>query len=159
MGCAVAAGSFALTAAKAQIDDSATYPNRPIRVVIAVAPGGTMDVIARVVGQKLTEALGQPIVVENKPGAQTIIGTEFAARAPADGYTLIVAPVSSIAINPAIYPKLRYSADDFAPISIVGSYPFILTIHNEVPARTVRELVDYIKKNSDKANAGGGTAS
>jgi len=159
MGCALAAGSFALTTAKAQIDDSATYPNRPIKVVIAVAPGGTMDVIARVVGQKLTEALGQPIVVENKPGAQTIIGTEFAARAPADGYTLIVAPVSSIAINPAIYPNLRYSADDFAPISIVGSYPFILTVNNDVPARNVRELVDYAKKNPDKANAGGGTAS
>lgn len=159
IGCALAAGSFAPITARAQIEDIATYPNRPIRVIIAVAAGGTMDVIARVVGQKLTEALGQPIVIENKPGAQTIIGTEFAARAPADGYTLIVAPVSSIAINPAIYPNLRYSADDFAPISIVGSYPFILTVNNDVPARTVRELVDYVKKSPDKANAGGGTAS
>ena len=159
IGCALAAGSSALTTARAQTDDIATYPNRPIRVIIAVAAGGTMDVVARVVGQKLTEAFGQPIVIENKPGAQTIIGTEFAARAPADGYTLIVAPVSSIAINPAIYPKLRYSADDFAPISIVGSYPFILTVNNDVPAHTVRELVDYMKKNPDQANAGGGTAS
>jgi tripartite-type tricarboxylate transporter receptor subunit TctC len=158
-GCVLAVGSVALTTAEAQIDDIATYPIRPIRVIIAVAAGGTMDVVARVVGQKLTEALGQPIVIENKPGAQTIIGTEFAARAPADGYTLIVAPVSSIAINPAIYPKLRYSADDFAPISIVGSYPFILTVNNDVPARTVRELVDYVKKNTGKANAGGATAS
>src|SRR4029079_3288694 len=124
-----------------------------------VAPGGTMDVVARVVGQKLTEALGQPIVIENKPRAQTILRTEFAARAPADGYTLIVAPVSSIAINPAIYPKLRYSADDFAPISIFGSYLFILTINNDIPARTVRELVDYLKNNPGKANAGGATAS
>jgi tripartite-type tricarboxylate transporter receptor subunit TctC len=159
IGCALAAGSSALTTARAQTDDIATYPNRPIRVIIAVAAGGTMDVVARVVGQKLTEALGQPIVIENKPGAQTIIGTEFAARAAADGYTLIVAPVSSIAINPAIYPNLRYSADDFAPISIIGSYPFILTVNNDVPAHTVRELVDYVKKNPDKANAGGGTAS
>jgi tripartite-type tricarboxylate transporter receptor subunit TctC len=159
IGCALAAGSSALTTARAQTDDIATYPNRPIRVIIAVAAGGTMDVVARVVGQKLTEAFGQPIVIENKPGAQTIIGTEFAARAPADGYTLIVAPVSSIAINPAIYPKLRYSADDFAPISIVGSYPFILTVNNDVPAHTLRELVDYMKKNPDQANAGGGTAS
>jgi tripartite-type tricarboxylate transporter receptor subunit TctC len=118
-----------------------------------------MDVIARVVGQKLTEALGQPMVIENKPGAQTIIGTEYAARAPADGYTLIVAPVSSIVINPAIYPKLRYSSDDFAPISIVGSYPFILTVNNDVPARTVRELVDFAKKNPGKTNAGGATTS
>jgi tripartite-type tricarboxylate transporter receptor subunit TctC len=80
-GCALAVGSVALTTAEAQIDDIATYPNRPIRVIIAVAAGGTMDVVARVVGQKLTEALGQPVVIENKPGAQTIIGTEFAARA------------------------------------------------------------------------------
>src|SRR6185503_4040084 len=132
---------------------------RPIRVIIAVAPGGTMDVVARVVGQKLTEALGQPIVIENKPGAQTIVGTEFVARAPADGYTLIVAPVASIAINPAIYPKLRYAADDFAPISIVGSYPFILTVNNDVPARTVRELVEYLKKDPSRGNAGGATTS
>jgi tripartite-type tricarboxylate transporter receptor subunit TctC len=130
IGCALAAGSSAaLTTARAQTDDVATYPNRPIRVIIAVAAGGTMDVVARIVGQKLTEALGQPIVIENKPGAQTIIGTEFAARAAADGYTLIVAPVSSIAINPAIYPNLRYSADDFAPISIVG----IVSIHPDRP--------------------------
>lgn len=158
LGCALA-GSLALSTARAQADDIATYPNRPIRVIIAVAAGGTMDIIARVVGQKLTEAFGQPIVIENKPGAQTIIGTEFVARAPADGYTLIVAPVSSIVINPAIYPKLRYSADDFAPISIVGSYPFILAVNNDVPARTARELVDYAKKNSGKTNAGGATTS
>jgi tripartite-type tricarboxylate transporter receptor subunit TctC len=82
IGCALAAGSSAaLTTARTQTDDIATYPNRPIRVIIAVAAGGTMDVVARIVGQKLTEALGQPIVIENKPGAQTIIGTEFAARA------------------------------------------------------------------------------
>src|SRR5262245_49261580 len=149
--------SLGTTTAGAQTDDIATYPNRPVRVVIAVAPGGTMDVVARVVGQKLTETLGQPFVIENKPGAQTIVGTEFVARAPADGYTLIVAPVASIAINPAIYPKLRYAADDFAPISIVGSYPFILTVNNDVPARTVRELVDYLKKDPSKGNAGGAT--
>jgi tripartite-type tricarboxylate transporter receptor subunit TctC len=158
IGCALALG-FGLAMAGAQTGDVAAYPNRPIRVIISAAPGGTMDLVARVVGQKLTETFGQPIVIENKPGAQTIIGTEFAARAPADGYTLIVAPVASIAINPAIYSKLRYSADDFAPISIVGSYPFILTINNDVPARTVRELVDYLKKNPAKANAGGATAS
>lgn len=156
---ALAVGLSALTAARAQTDDVATYPNRPIRVILNVAPGGTMDIIARVVGQKLTEALGQPMVIENKPGAQTIIGTEYAARAPADGYTLIVAPVSSIVINPAIYPKLRYSSDDFAPISIVGSYPFILTVNNDVPARTVRELVDFAKTNPGKTNAGGATTS
>jgi len=159
-----AAAAFVLallgpTPVRAQTDDVASYPNRPVRIIIAVAPGGTMDVVARVVGQKLTETLGQPFVIENRPGAQTIIGTEFVARAPADGYTLIVAPVASIAINPAIYPKLRYSADDFAPISIVGSYPFILTVNNDVPARTVRELVDYLKKNSGKVNAGGATTS
>lgn len=143
----------------AQTDDIATYPNRPIKLILATGPGGTMDLIARLVGQKLTEAFGQPVVVEHRPGAQSIIGTEASARAPADGYNLAVTTVASIVISPAIYPKVRYSAADFAPISIVGSYPFILTVNNDVPARTVQELVDYVKKNPGRANAGGGTTS
>jgi tripartite-type tricarboxylate transporter receptor subunit TctC len=143
--------------ARAQAEDINAYPSRPIHIVAAAAPGGTMDVVARLIGQKLTESLGQPIIVDNKPGAATIIGTEYVARAPADGYTLLIAPLSSISVNPAVYPKLSYSPKDFAPISMVGSYPFILAVTNSAPVKDVRELVAYTKAHPEKANAGGAT--
>ena len=114
--------------------------------------------IARLVGQKLTERLGQPVVIENRAGANTILGTEFVAKAPPDGYTILCAAAASVVINPAIYSKLRYSIADFAPLSNAASYPFILSVAKYVPAQNLRELVDYIKKNPDKANAGGSTA-
>jgi tripartite-type tricarboxylate transporter receptor subunit TctC len=139
-------------------DSAASFPSQPIRVVIPAAPGGTLDVVARLVGQRLTERLGQPVVIENKAGANTIIGTEFVAKAPPDGYTLLCAAAASIVTNPAIYTKLRYSIADFAPLSNVASFPFILAVAKDVPAQNLRELVDYIKKNPNKANAGGSTA-
>ncbi|HEY4407131.1 MAG TPA: tripartite tricarboxylate transporter substrate binding protein [Xanthobacteraceae bacterium] len=145
--------------ARAQTDDVATYPNRPIHIVAAAAAGGTMDVVARLVGQKLSERFGQPVIIDNRPGASTIVGTEYVARAPADGYTLLSAPLASIVVNPAVYPKLRYGARDFAPISMVGSYPFILAVTNSAPVHSVRELIDYTKAHPEKANAGGGTVS
>ncbi len=144
---------------RAQTEDIGTYPNRPIHIVAAAAAGGTMDVVARLVGQKLSESFGQPVIVDNRPGASTIVGTEYVARAPADGYTLLSAPLASIVVNPAVYPMLRYAARDFAPISMVGSYPFILAVTNSAPVRTVRELIDYTKAHPEKANAGGGTVS
>ena len=98
------------------------------------------------------------MVIENKAGANTIIGTEFVAKAPPDGYTILCAAAASIVINPAIYSKLRYSIADFAPLSNVASYPFILSVAKSVPAQNLRELIEYIKKNPDKANAGGSTA-
>jgi tripartite-type tricarboxylate transporter receptor subunit TctC len=156
----VAAAALALvtgSAASAQ-ESAAAFPNQPIRVVIPAGAGGTLDVIARVVGQKLTERLGQPVVIENRAGANTILGTEFVAKATPDGYTILCAAAASIVTNPAIYAKLRYSPSDFAPLSNVASYPFILTVAKDVPAKNLRELVDYIKKNPDKANAGGSTA-
>ena len=134
------------------------YPSQPIRVVIPAAAGGTLDVIARLVGQRLTERLGQPVVVENRAGANTIIGTEFVAKAAPDGYTILCAAAASVVINPAIYPKLRYSIADFAPLSNAASFPFILSVAKDVPAQNLRELIAYIKKNPEKANAGGSTA-
>ena len=112
----------------------------------------------RVVSQRLTERFGQPVVIENKAGANTIIGTEFVAKAPPDGYTILCAAAASIVINPAIYAKLRYSIADFAPLSNAASFPFILSVAKDVPAQNLRELIEYIKKNPDKANAGGSTA-
>ena len=109
-------------------EPASSYPSQPIRIVIPAGPGGTLDIIARVVGQKLTERLGQPVVIENKAGANTIIGTDFVAKAAPDGYTILCAAAASIVTNPAIYPKLRYSIADFAPLSNVASYPFILSV-------------------------------
>ena len=137
---------------------ASSYPSQPIRVVIPAAAGGTLDVIARLVGQKLTERFGQPVVVENRAGANTIIGTEYVAKAAPDGYTILCAAAASVVINPAIYVKLRYSTADFAPLSNAASYPFILAVAKSVPAQNLRELIDYIKKNPEKANAGGSTA-
>jgi tripartite-type tricarboxylate transporter receptor subunit TctC len=158
----VAVGALALlllSASGTRAQESASaFPSQPIRVVIPAAAGGTLDVIARLVGQKLSERFGQPVVIENKAGANTIIGTEFVAKAPPDGYTILCAAAASVVINPAIYVKLRYSIADFAPLSNAASYPFILAVAKDVPVQNLRELVAYIKKNPDKANAGGSTA-
>jgi len=154
----VAAAALALLVHSTQVPRAQEFPSQPIRIVIPAGAGGTLDVIARLVGQKLTERLGQPVVIENKPGATTILGTESVAKAPPDGYTLLCAAPASVVPNPAIYMKLRYSIADFAPLSNVASYPFILAVAKSVPAQNLRELIDYIKKNPDKANAGGSTA-
>src|SRR3954470_16612145 len=139
----------------AQSPDAHSYPSQPIHIVVAASPGGVNDILARLVGKKLTERWGQPVVVENKPGAGTIVGTEYAARARPDGYTLLSAPMASLAVNPAVYPKLSYAARDFVPISLTAAYPYFLAVSNAAPVRTVRELVDYTKANPAKANAGG----
>lgn len=145
--------------ARAQTENVDAYPSRPIHIVAAAAAGGTMDVVARLIGQKLSEGFGQPVIVDNRPGAATILGTEYVARAPADGYTLLSAPLASIVVNPAVYPKLGYGARDFVPISMIGSYPFILAITNSAPVNSVRELIEYAKTHPEKANAGGATVS
>ena len=156
---AASALALLLHAANTQAQESAAaFPSQPIRIVIPAAAGGTLDVIARLVGQRLSERFGQPVVIENKAGANTIIGTEFVAKAPPDGYTILCAAAASVVINPAIYVKLRYSTADFAPLSNAASYPFILAVAKSVPAQNLRELIDYIKKNPEKANAGGSTA-
>jgi tripartite-type tricarboxylate transporter receptor subunit TctC len=139
----------------AQGKDSKNYPDRSIHIVVPASPGGINDILARLIGQKLNERFRQPVVVENKPGASTIIATEFVARARPDGYTLLMSPMASMAINPAIYPKLPYTPQrDFVPISLVASYPYILAVNASAPIRTVRELTDYTRANPSKANAG-----
>ena len=121
------------------------YPSRPIRIVVPNSAGGTADTIARLLAQGLTERLGRPVLVENRPGAGTIIGTEIVARAPADGYTLLMSP-STLAINPATYKKLPYDAlRDFAPISQFASIPSVLVVHPSVPAKSIKELIALAK--------------
>ena len=137
---------------------AAEYPARPIRVVVAYAPGGGNDVTARILAAHLGETLGVTLVVDNRPGATGIIGTELVARAPADGYTVILADAPH-AINPYVFPAARYDpVKDFAPISIVATAPVVLVVHPGVPARTVSEFVSYAKAQAGKVTmASGGT--
>jgi len=129
------------------------YPAKTIRVVVGFPPGGGNDLIARLVGAKLQEAWGQPVVIENKPGASSIIAAEYVAKAAPDGYTLLVNATGGMSVNPAIYAKLPYdSLTDFAPITIIGTFPLVLVVHPSVPATSVRELVAHLKANPGKLN-------
>src|SRR3954467_13806937 len=125
---------FALLAAAAAPGGAQNYPSKPIRILIAQAPGSATDVISRVVGNRLSEGLGQPVVIEAKPGAGGALGTEAAARSAPDGYTLFMANNSTHGSNPALYPKLPYDAvNDFAPISMVASVPYVLIVNPSMP--------------------------
>jgi tripartite-type tricarboxylate transporter receptor subunit TctC len=131
----------------------AEYPNRPIRIVVGFTPGGGNDIIARVFGQKLSESLGQPVIIENKPGAGAILATEYVARSAPDGYTLLVGASGAMVINPAVYEKLNYETmRDFKPVSELGSFPLILIVNAKSPFKSLADLVAYAKANPDKAN-------
>ena len=138
------------------------YPHKPIKLVVPFAAGGGSDIVARVVGQKLSEALGQPVVIDNKPGAGGNIGTDFVAKATADGYTIVMGVVGPIAVNPSLFDNLPYDpVKDFAPITQAVSVTNMLVVHPSVPVNSVRELIEYAKKNPGKlvsGTAGGGTA-
>ena len=142
----------ALTSAFAQ-EDPSKYPVRAIHIIVGFTPGGGNDIIARVVGQKLSESLGQPVIIENKPGGGAIVATEYVAKSPPDGYTLLVGASGAMAINPAVYAKLPYdSIRDFTAVSELGSFPLILIVNASSPIKSVAELVAYAKANPDKAN-------
>src|SRR5678816_236770 len=129
------------------------YPTKPIRILIAQAPGSATDVISRVVGNRLSEALGQPIVIEARPGAGGALGTEAAARSAPDGYTLFMANNSTHGSNPALYPKLPYDAvNDFAPISMVASVPYVLVVEPALQVNSVQDLVALAKSRPGKIN-------
>ena len=130
-----------------------TYPVKPIRIIVPYPAGGTSDILARSIGQKLSESLGQPVVVENKPGANGNVGAEFVARSTPDGYTLLLADIGALAISPSVYPKLPFDpAKDFAPVTLVAYSPHILVVHPSVPAGSVKELVALAKSKPGKLN-------
>ena len=137
----------------AQAADEVKYPTRAIRIVVGFTAGGGNDIIARIVGQKLSESLGQPVVIENKPGAGAILATEYVARSAPDGYTLLVGASGAMVINPAVYEKLSYDTmRDFTPVSELGSFPLILIVNAASPFKSLADLVTYAKANPDKAN-------
>ncbi|HEY7687798.1 MAG TPA: tripartite tricarboxylate transporter substrate binding protein [Dongiaceae bacterium] len=129
------------------------YPSKPIRVIVGYSAGGGNDIIVRVMVPELSKGLGQPIVVENKPGAQSIIAAELAAKSAPDGYTLFMGPSGPMTINPATYSKLPYDPQrDFAPVSMICSFPLIVTVDPKLPVKSVKELIAYARANPGKAN-------
>ena len=131
------------------------YPNKPIRFVVPYAPGGNTDILSRLIGQKLNEAWGQQVIIDNRPGAAGTVGAELVARAPADGYTLIMGSFGNIIVANSLYRNLKYDPlKDFAPVALVSLPPGMLVEHPSVPAQNVRELIAYAKSNPGKLNYG-----
>jgi tripartite-type tricarboxylate transporter receptor subunit TctC len=135
------------------IGQAQTYPSKAIRIVVPFAPGGTSDILARTIGVKLTEAWGQPVVVENKAGATGNVGADFVAKAPADGHTLLLTDLSVLSINQSVFPNMPFDGiKDFAPVTMVAYSPHAFGVHPSVPVNTVKELIDYAKANPNKLN-------
>jgi tripartite-type tricarboxylate transporter receptor subunit TctC len=154
--------SFAIIASFANIESASTqaFPARPVRIVVGFPPGGVGDIVARLMGQWLSERLGQPFVIENRPGAASNIATEAVVRAPADGYTLLVVNPAN-AISATLYDNLNYNfIRDIAPVAGIVRVPNVMEVNPSVPAKTVREFIAYAKANPGKVNyasAGNGT--
>ena len=137
--------ALALLAPAAQAADA--WPAKPIKWVVPYPPGGSTDMLARIVGQKLGERLGQPVVVENKAGAGGNVGTDYVAKQPADGYTIVMGNIGPIAINPSLYPDLPYNPlKDLAPVTMLMAVPNLLVVNPALPVHSVRDLIDYGKR-------------
>ena len=135
-----------------------TYPSKPIRFVVPYPAGGPLDTIARLLGQKVSESVKQPVVVDNKPGAGGNIGADAVAKSPADGYTILMGAVATHAINPTLYASIPYDpVRDFIPVTQVASTPNVLVVNPSVPAASVREFIAYAKANPGKLNFGSGS--
>ena len=154
----VIAMAFGLSA----IAQAQTYPVKPVRIIVGVPPGGTSDTSARIISPRLAEQLGQQIVIENRPGANNGIATEYVARSPADGYTILWAFSGALVINPSLYRDVRYDPNkDFAPIHLIGAFQFMLVVPRSLPASSVQELIALAKaaKPGEYSYASGGTGS
>lgn len=130
----------------------AAWPDKPIRIVVPYAPGGFTDIVSRLVAQKMTLRLGQPVIVENKAGGSTTIAAEHVARSTPDGLTLIMAVTTTLSTNPFLFKKLGYKASDFAPVALTGLTPFVLSAHPALPASTVKELIALGKSRPGSLN-------
>lgn len=153
----LAAISFVWTTgpAFAQADAARGFPERSVRIVVPFGAGGGSDSIARFIATKMSESFGQPVIVENKPGAQGIIACELVQKAAPDGYTILFATSGPMAANAAIYPKLPYQpVRDFTPVTMIGTYPLILVVNSSLPVKSMRELIEYARARPDKVNYG-----
>jgi tripartite-type tricarboxylate transporter receptor subunit TctC len=130
-----------------------TYPSKPIRIIVPFAAGGTSDILARFIGPKLTEAWGQPVIIENKTGANGNVGADYVAKSAPDGYTVLLADIGAIAISPSVYPTLPYDpVKDFSPVVMVSYSPHVLAVHPSVPVSNVQELIAYAKARPGQLN-------
>ncbi|PIT82538.1 tripartite tricarboxylate transporter substrate binding protein [Limnohabitans sp. 15K] len=154
----VATAAFSLAVSLATLAPTlswaqAAWPNKPVRIVVPYAPGGANDILARVVAEKLAPVLGQPVLVDNKPGAGAVVGSDFVAKAAPDGYTLLMAASGPMVFNPVLVAKMPFNPlTDLAPISMVGSFPLILAVNEASPAKNFKDLVALSKANADKTN-------
>ena len=146
-------GSIPVVDARAAAAEQ-NYPNRALRIVVPFAPGGGTDILARLLGARLSEAWLQPIVIDNRPGGATVIGTELVAKAPADGYTLLIS-TGNFTVNPAMFPKLPFDTSrDFTPVSMLATAPNVLVVDPSLPVRSVRELIAFAKPRPRQINYG-----
>ena len=136
----------------APLANAQSYPNKPVKIIVPYPPGGTSDILARAIGQKLTDSLGQTIVVENKPGANGNLGADFVAKSPPDGYTLLLADIGALAISPSLYKLAFDPATDFSPVTMVAYSPHILVVHPSVPVNNTKELITLAKSKPGKLN-------
>ena len=151
VACVLAPIGFGLGSAQAQ-----EFPQKTVRIVVGQGAGGGMDTLARLLSQRLAGPLGQPVLVENRVGAGGIIATDGVAKSPADGHTLLMAPIGNMVFTPILTPKLRYSpTKDFVPVSLVASFPLLLVVNAKQGIASLPELVKFMKSNPDKANYGG----
>ena len=145
--------SAAVVCALAPLAAAQSYPTKPIRMICPFPPGGTTDVVARVVAQGLSEAWGQQVIVDNRPGAGAVIGTEMAAKSPPDGYTVLLGSITTHAVNPALHKKLNFDpVKDFAPVTLVVSSPQLLAVNPSVTAKNVKELIALVKAKPGQLN-------
>jgi tripartite-type tricarboxylate transporter receptor subunit TctC len=161
---ALAAGCLAAgpRSADAQKDAAANYPERAIRIIVSVPAGGGVDTVTRLVGQRLQQRLGQPVIVENRAGAAGNIGAEAVANAAPDGYTLLATAPSALAVNAALYKNLKYDPDAFEPVAVMASSPNVLVVRPDLPVNSTQELIAFAKANPRKltyASQGSGTTS
>jgi tripartite-type tricarboxylate transporter receptor subunit TctC len=145
--CAVLAASQFATQASAQ-----TFPTKPIRIIVPFPPGGTSDILSRLIGPKLTERWGQPVVIESRPGAAGAIAMEILAKSAPDGYTLVLTDIGTVVIIPVLYPKTSYGVQDFASVTTISYSPHLLCVHPNVPATTVPQLIALAKKRPGALN-------
>lgn len=142
-----------LLTAQAPVRAQSDYPNQPIRLVVGFAPGGSNDILARIIADRLSQKIGKPVIVENKPGGGGTTAAAFVANQPADGYTLLVGASGAMVIAPAVTASMPYETlRDFTPISLVASFPLILIVSAESPSKSVKEFVSWTKENPEKAN-------
>jgi tripartite-type tricarboxylate transporter receptor subunit TctC len=146
-----------LAAAVPALTRAQTYPNKPLRLVVPFTPGGSTDVLGRAIGNEIGRSLGQPVVIENVPGAGGSLGAERVAKSPADGYTLLMGHIGTLAVNPSLYPKLGYDPlKNFTPVAWVARVPNVLVVHPSVPAQNFKELIAYAKSHPGQLAYGSG---